>query len=236
MGLKLSRPGEYYRSLQLVKLDWGFDSSHSKTALRCRIRLTSAAAAPSAFTVFPLLPIELRLQIWSLAIAPRLLSARRERLLGHVPAVLQTCRESRAGCMHQFQQLYWNLMPGPFVYFHPELDTLLYPAYLWMYPKFHVIYERTLNFDPVSRFAHLAIEETFWRALSSTLLTEICASKILKSLTVITNRVKVSELAGQNTKLIYGPATSLRSSNTAAWTAITQIESLELRTARLEEY
>jgi hypothetical protein len=95
------------------------------------------------FTLFPLLPTELRLKIWKMSILPRIvLRHQYDTQTNHrpavlftpcIPALLQVSQEARQIGLENYQVVkarHCNMLGnttkrlGP-IYFHPELDTLL---------------------------------------------------------------------------------------------------------------
>lgn len=93
------------------------------------------------FTSFPHLPLELRNQIWTLSIQPRIVNiesthaSQIKRLPSYVPVILRTCQESRALGLTHYIILRPNFttFPPPMeeneigIYFSPIHDTLYLP-------------------------------------------------------------------------------------------------------------
>ncbi|KAJ2997359.1 hypothetical protein NUW58_g669 [Xylaria curta] len=85
------------------------------------------------FTVFILLPAELRLQIWRLSCHRRVVEVSydpeedRCTTTASVPAVLHACHESRSEALRMYKKSFGTMSHEPRIYFHRELDTLYLP-------------------------------------------------------------------------------------------------------------
>lgn len=100
------------------------------------IKTHTMASAPARFPLFPYLPIELRLQIWRHSCQGRVVSVRYEEETDRCvtttkpPAVLQTCRESRAEGLLVYRQAFSTKShPHSAIYFSPRLDVLYLPRH-----------------------------------------------------------------------------------------------------------
>ena len=89
----------------------------------------SVSLPPQVFTLFPQLPVELRLGIWALAILPRVLGF---NILGTLaaapynPPLLHTCRESREVALSAYRPVRTSVFDDRrMIFFNLSLDTLL---------------------------------------------------------------------------------------------------------------
>ncbi|KAI0548772.1 hypothetical protein F4679DRAFT_291860 [Xylaria curta] len=85
------------------------------------------------FTIFTLLPAELRLQIWRLSCHRRVVEVFYDqendccRTTAPVPAVLHACRESRCEALRIYRRSFGTMTHEPRIYFNHEMDTLYIP-------------------------------------------------------------------------------------------------------------
>ncbi|KAI1081725.1 hypothetical protein F5B20DRAFT_54407 [Whalleya microplaca] len=86
-----------------------------------------------SFSLFSLLPIELRLQIWRHTCHDRVVEVfydsenDRCTTLATPPALLHACRESRLEGLRIYKRLFGTESHEPSIYFCPDLDTLYLP-------------------------------------------------------------------------------------------------------------
>ncbi|KAI0877260.1 hypothetical protein GGS24DRAFT_447843 [Hypoxylon argillaceum] len=115
------------------------------------------------FTLFPLLPPELRIQIWRLSCHRRVVEVSydpeedRCTTTAAVPAVLQACHESRSEALRVYQKSFGTMSHEPRIYFYREMDTLYIPR-----PPFMGYDDSSRSFADLIRDAnyivHLAID------------------------------------------------------------------------------
>ncbi|KAI0406149.1 hypothetical protein F4802DRAFT_119001 [Xylaria palmicola] len=90
-------------------------------------------SSPLVFTLFSLLPTELRLQIWRQSCHRRVVEVYydpdqdRCATKAPVPAVLHACHESRFEALRLYKRSFGTTSHEPRIYFHHELDTLYIP-------------------------------------------------------------------------------------------------------------
>ncbi|KAK5628395.1 hypothetical protein RRF57_004110 [Xylaria bambusicola] len=90
-------------------------------------------ASPTSFTLFYLLPTELRLQIWRSSCHRRVVEVFYDSEKGRctstapVPAVLHACHESRCEAMRVYRKSFGTASHEPKIYFSREIDTLYIP-------------------------------------------------------------------------------------------------------------
>lgn len=89
----------------------------------------------ATFILFPQLPLELRLVIWSLTLQPRVVEIRYSRLLdtgfkssSHLPVALQVCQESRSRVLDQYPFCFGSKSHPANIRFSFALDTLYIPG------------------------------------------------------------------------------------------------------------
>ncbi|KAI1491374.1 hypothetical protein F5X96DRAFT_631831 [Biscogniauxia mediterranea] len=86
-----------------------------------------------SFTLFSLLPVELRLQIWRLSCHPRVVEVfydsedDRCTTPAHPPAILHACHESRCEALRIYKRSFGTKSHEPRIYFCHESDTLYLP-------------------------------------------------------------------------------------------------------------
>ncbi|KAI0011264.1 hypothetical protein F4779DRAFT_235817 [Xylariaceae sp. FL0662B] len=91
-----------------------------------------------SFSIFPLLPIELRLQVWRHTCHERVVEvfydSKNDRCatLSTPPAILHACRESRLEGLRIYKRLFGTKSHEARIYFCPDLDTLYLPRPLSM--------------------------------------------------------------------------------------------------------
>lgn len=126
----------------------------------------TTSSIDQTFTVFPRLPIELRLKIWRYTFQPRVLTiteldvdgrdywtCERERFAGRsvdiyckstcpVPVALQVCQESRGEALRAYQLSFGTDNHPAIIYFNPDLDIV--------YPILHFVDEIDARVDPDS--------------------------------------------------------------------------------------
>ncbi|KAI0206357.1 hypothetical protein F4808DRAFT_455119 [Astrocystis sublimbata] len=87
----------------------------------------------SHFTIFTLLPAELRIQIWRLSCHQRVVEVLYDQESDRcstttpVPAALHVCRESRYEALRVYKRSFGTLSHEPTIYFNRELDTVYIP-------------------------------------------------------------------------------------------------------------
>ncbi|KAK4192402.1 hypothetical protein QBC35DRAFT_222007 [Podospora australis] len=100
------------------------------------MEITSPTAPPpTAFSLFPYLPTELRLHIWRLSLSPRVVTltyrpAPLEQCFSPTPppAILSACQESRDEALRFYRRTFGTKAhPEGRIYFHPALDVLYVP-------------------------------------------------------------------------------------------------------------
>lgn len=85
------------------------------------------------FTLFTLLPAELRLHIWRLSCHRRVVEVFYDQendrcsTTAPVPAVLHACRESRYEALRLYRMSFGTMTHEPRIYFNREMDTLYIP-------------------------------------------------------------------------------------------------------------
>ncbi|KAI2624383.1 hypothetical protein GGR54DRAFT_573917 [Hypoxylon sp. NC1633] len=90
-------------------------------------------SGPDSFSLFSLLPTELRLQIWRHICHPRvvevLYDSGNDQCSSSTapPAILHVCQESRYEALLLYRRSFGTKSHEPTIYFYPELDTLYIP-------------------------------------------------------------------------------------------------------------
>ncbi|KAI1437210.1 hypothetical protein GGR50DRAFT_120135 [Xylaria sp. CBS 124048] len=90
-------------------------------------------STPASFVLFPLLPTELRLQIWRLSCHPRVVEVIYDQehdrctTAASLPPVLQACRESRSEASKLYKRSFGTVSHEPRIYFCREMDILYLP-------------------------------------------------------------------------------------------------------------
>ncbi|KAI1161057.1 hypothetical protein F5B18DRAFT_463654 [Nemania serpens] len=115
------------------------------------------------FTLFTLLPAELRFQIWRLSCHPRVVEVSydpeedRFTTTAPVPDVLQACHESRSEAVRLYKKSFGTRSHEPRIYFNREIDTLYIPR-----PPFMGYDDSSRSFADLFRdpdlIVHLAID------------------------------------------------------------------------------
>ncbi|KAI0542966.1 hypothetical protein GGR58DRAFT_3469 [Xylaria digitata] len=120
-------------------------------------------SSPPPFTFFARLPTELRLQIWRSSCHRRVVDvyydSKKCRCIttATVPAVLQTCHESRCEALRIYKRSFGTVSHEPRIYFNRDIDTLYIPR-----PSFMGYDDSSRSFADLIRDAdyivHLAID------------------------------------------------------------------------------
>ncbi|KAJ4414310.1 hypothetical protein N0V85_003203 [Neurospora sp. IMI 360204] len=109
------------------------------------ITTTTTTTTPRTFTLFPLLPTELRLAIWQASCHPRILEIHycpsQDRCFtpSKPPVILSVCRESRHEALSRIYAKAFGTRThtSGSIYFAPELDILYIPRYYEEEGDFH---------------------------------------------------------------------------------------------------
>jgi hypothetical protein len=152
----------------------------------CSIRAGPPIApkSPDSFTLFPLLPPEIRLKIWeTIGSEPNIVELSRtptaapipeSRWFSHSkpPILFTICSESREAALKTYSTLDFppeqKGIPWPKLYINFAVDTL------WLCSDLHVLWARDLleQSDRLkSKLRSLAIDETVWKALNPVIFT-----------------------------------------------------------------
>jgi len=174
------------------------------------LRISDASEKLDTFTRFMELPKELRLEIWSMSIEPRLVpynatSARRSRLKidGPIQPLLHVCHESRMEAL----KTYCITNERPYLAICPE-DTLLWIRYTG--PRtFRVDAQRLEHAAVMQHIRHLALSIKFWNRITTSfeydeLYRTIRTAENLKHLSIVDDeygRIKWGEMKGMSVSL-----------------------------------
>jgi hypothetical protein len=132
--------------------------------------------ADKMFTLFPKLPIELRLLIWEMALpGPRVLKTSLPWDLDaeirwnltpseKSPAILFSCHESRTVALNHYQPLSYERLPfgANFQYFDPSIDILFHACYLSIFDSLDTRDVLSLIAACIPGLQRLAIAETIF--------------------------------------------------------------------------